>query len=196
MHAGTPGQIVIVSSQLKDIKSAELNIISKSGRVFKTMSLTQCSGSLVSDHLDFPLGEFTSQITGRDTSDVSFRYDTRKNATFTYNPSFSRLFSMRGSSEVQMDPYEIVTLIYRLYNSAPYSSEFRFHAQRVTGFATLVQPSQARVPAGESMEIEVLVRRFSSAVRGGTSHNLTVTASNDCLNISASTILQIREQVN
>ena len=187
---------MIVSSQLKDIKSAELNIISKSGRIFKTMSLTQCSGSLVSDHLDFPLGEFTYQITGRDTSDISFRYDTRKNATFTYNPSFSRLFSMRGSFEVQMDPYEIVTLTYRLYNSAPYSSEFRFRAQRVTGFATLVQPSQARVPAGESTEIEVLVRRSSSAVRRGTSHTLTVTASNGCLNISASTILQIREQVN
>ena len=187
---------MIVSSRLKDIKSAELSIISKAGRVFKTMSLTRCSESLVSDPLDFPLGEFSYQIAGRDTSDISFRYNARKNATFTYNPSVSRLFNMRGSSRIEMHPFEIVTLTYHLYNRAPYSSEFRIHAQRVTGFATHVQPSLARVPAGGSVEIEVSVHRSSSVISRGTSRTLSIAASNDCLNISTFTILHIREQVN
>ena len=187
---------MIVSSQLKDIKSAELNIISKSGRVFKTMSLTRCSGSLVSGPLDFPLGEFSYQIAGIDTSDISFRYNARKNATFTYNSSVSRLFNMNGSSRIEMDPFEIVTLTYRLYNHAPYSVEFHIRAQRVTGFATHVQPSLTRVPAGGNVEIEVSVRCLSSAISRGTSRTLSVAASNDCLNISTFTILHIREQVN
>lgn len=188
---------MLTSSQLSDIKSAKLNIINGDGDVLRTMNLTRCSQSLLSDPVDFPLGEISYQLVGRDTNDINFRYNTRKNANFAANATDIFLFTITGPLRIEMEPYEILTLTYTLNSRASYSSPFEFRVERVSGFATLVgvQTRQVRVSPGESIEIEVLVRRSSSSIRRGTSHVLTISGSNGCVNVSASTTLHIREQV-
>lgn len=193
---GTPGKIVVISSRLPDIKVAQLNLIDRAtGSIHTTLNLTPCSGSLVSDPIVFPPGEFSYQLVGRDTNDIGFSYDTRTNVIFTYNRNYTGLFSIKGPSLVEMDPYEIVTLTYTLHNNALYSAQFRLSAERISGFATLLRTPEVRVPASGIAEIEVLVRRTSSSIRRGTSHSLTITASNDCFMVATSTTLQIKELV-
>ena len=189
---GTPGQVVVFSSQIPDISSTvplHLNYIQENGDVAKSVPLVKCGGALAGNET-FPFGSFTYQLEGEDKEGNPFVYNPRKTAEFK-----SGNYSLTAvSTGAEIRPAESVLLTYRLYNNNPPDSgpvDFSFAASTPSGFRTVFNPSHSSLAAGENTEITVTVTATSSQYFPGSTHIITATATDGCITVSASQSLTI-----
>ena len=190
-HTGTGGRIAVITSRSAEMSSAYLNIVGRNGTVVAHIPLSKCSEFLVGN-TTFPLGTFTYELGGEDQDGNPFVYNIRKNAVFEPGSSYY-IFSAVNGTTLEIDYDDIFSLTYELNNTNPYGPvTFNFTAQPVDGFSRFLQPHQATVGAGESVQVTVTASIGSSRIRRGTSHTFTVTATNGCTTLSASKTVNIR----
>ena len=80
-YVGNQGQIAIISTDSHQISSSELVLGLANGTDVR-VTLTNCSNTLLSEVLDFPVGTVNYQLVGYDSNGVMFQHSIEDTATF------------------------------------------------------------------------------------------------------------------
>ena len=189
---------MIISNRAALVESARLEFTDVAGTVLRSVPVSVCDGVLVTDDMIFPEGSFTYHLVGRDTGGNEFSYNTRNNVTFVSNiPFLSRLSLVgTGNSKVTINRFETLNLTYSFQNSNLYASGFSLSTgEALPGFSKRVYPERVVVPGGGTATVVVRVAVTSESVAIGTTRNITLTASNDCLTLTARKLVLLTARV-
>ena len=177
----------MITSQ-KNIQMPKLHLIGEG--VITVDFPTRCSEAvLVSSAVVLPIGNVSYYFEGVDGAGVRFEYDTKKMATFENNGKY--LLSYVGDSNVEVTKSEKKSLLFSIQNDNDYQSRFNFSISDVAGFSESVQPSSAIIPAKGVVNVKVDVEITSDSIPDKSSHDFTLTASNECKRLTVSTTVTV-----
>ena len=138
----------------------------------------------------FPRGSISYQLQGESQNGRTFRYESTQTAEFSSGSYSLVATSVPG----ELNSGQAVTLLFELYNyNFVFPAHFTFSVITPSRFSAFPQQSHATVVAGSSTQLSVLVTSGSHAP--GSTHQITLRATDGCTTVSASQTLTIATPV-
>jgi len=174
---GSSGRLLIVTSKANFFSTAIINLLASSRDIVQSGELSICDQGLFTA-MTYPSGTYTLQITGTDTLGSPLSYTLPRSTTF---PTGDYDLEFQEPGESSFDVTDSTTLISSLNvgNSNSYPSTFSFTGE-MPGFIVTVSPASALIPANGNVSIEITTVVGDVTLIEGSSHTLSVEASNGC----------------
>lgn len=190
--SGSMGRVVVSSTFDSDrINKGSLLIKDSTGKVAETIPLKVCKGTFVSDQLSFPLGSYTYDITGTDVSGVPFTLENKGSATFEKNEN---LYKLTGdASPITVRAGHDFKVVYTLSNGGKFCTKFKINVPKIDGFELSVHPNKGEVTVQGESSVKVTITGRATSAAGGSTHKISITASNDCSTLKSEKPVTVRK---
>ena len=190
-NVGTSGKIALTTSRIQEISSLTMNITGSDG-LSQLIPLTKCSNAFICDYA-FTAGTFYYNILGVDTNGIEFVYNLNKSIVITSSPDS---FSLRPiTANMTVDFTETFNMKFELLSNDTIGTTNFSLSMAAKGF--LASLSHSLVQLGPKMsQVVTLSGQAGSTVGGGQTSVLTVTASNSCITLTASSSVTVRAIVS
>ena len=189
---GTPGNLALTTSRALEIASLLLNMTNVATGFSQLLPLTKCGNAFTSEH-QFTAGNFSYKVQGVDTNGVSFHYDLRQ--TVEVRPSSTYSFQATNSTTVSIESSDQFTMEFELRSSDHIGTTTFELSVDAAGFVTTLNRAEMELRPMQAQIVTLTGLVGSVSVEGKTS-NITVTASNGCVTLSAFRLITVKKMVN
>ena len=188
---GTSGKIALTTSRIQEISSLTLNVTGSDG-LSQLIPLTKCSNAFICDYA-FTAGTFYYNILGVDTNEIEFMYNLNKSVVITSSPDS---FSLRPiTADMTVDFTETFNMKFELLSNDTIGTMNFSLSVAAEGFVASLSHSLVQLGPKQS-QVVTLSGLAGSTVGGGKTSILTVTASNECVTLTASSSVTVRATVS
>ena len=188
---GTSGKIALTTSRIQEISSLTLNVTGSDG-LSQLIPLTKCSNAFICDYA-FSAGTFYYNILGVDTNGIEFVYNLNKSVVIASNPDSFSLRSITPNMTVNFT--ETFSMKFKLMSNDTIGTTNFSLSVAAEGFVASLSHSLVQLGPKQS-QVVTLSGLAGSTVGGGKTSVLTVTASNECATLTASSSVTVRATVS
>ena len=189
--AGTEGVILIETRQGKDIKTANIELLSADGgKVLTSAKLSTCDENLIAS-LTFPSGTVEYKIIGVDNCGLSF--SALLPGLVTFKDRFS--VEIAGEDPVIIEPKQFLSLRVTVRNFLKTQEEFNLESEQVDGFRQIFRPS-AKLTVPPMGDGTVTLVGVATLAESGSTHTFTITVQGRRNSVSVSRTVTIQPKVS
>ena len=155
--------------------------------------LTKCGNVFKCDY-EFNAGSFHYGVHGLDTNRIAFTYDLNKQVVFKPNKNY--LLRPLNDTKITVEYSERFSIYFELVNNDLLgSAHFRLSVSHPEGFATTLNPPTVLLHPKETQMIYISAYIRSSRIGGGSKNHFIVYFNNECVTLSASTVVTVNPLV-
>ena len=191
IFTGTSGNIAVTSPRLQEIASLTLKETAPSGST-RLIPLTKCTNAFYTNYT-FNAGTFHYQLEGVDIVGVHFTPDFNKTVVIPSRYGLravdTTVMSMEYNSRFSMD-FELFS------NESTDTANFAISVE-APGFITSLSPAaNVQLQPKQVLAITVGGTVRPNSIIGGTTHTVSVSASNGCARLAASRRITVKPVVS
>lgn len=175
-----------------EISTLDLNITNAEGGS-QLIPLTKCSNAFTCDH-HFSTGSYAYKVQGIDIDGIDFIYDLDKSAVVSPSPTGTYTLQNTNSTKITIAFSNPFSMKFELRSSDRIGTTNFTLSVNAVGFVTALDHVLVKL---QPMQVQIITLTGSvgSGVGGGTTSDITITASNGCVMLSATRQITVKALV-
>lgn len=161
----------------------------------QAIPLSKCSNAFIANYYFSAAGAYHYDLQGVDSLGISFAYEFNKVAVVPPILPGMYLFRSTNNTGIIMEFNAYFLMEFELISNEDFGTSNFTLSVNANGFKTVLSPSSVNLLSRQMQVVTLNGSVGSISIGGGTTHNISVTASNGCTTLMASRLVTVRPMV-